>query len=85
MKEGVIVYLVGGAVWPEGVNLKESCERLGVKADQVVLVGPPDGFFEVEEAWHHLYSRGCGRINLLVAALEAPRLRPLYPPCRLSG
>lgn len=85
MKDGVIVYLVGGVEWPSGVDLHASCHRLGLKADQVALVGPPDGFFEVEEAWHHLYCQGCGRINLLVAKWEEPGLRPLRPVLRLSG
>ena len=85
MKEGVIVYLVRGGVVPEGVNLAAVCRNLGLTADQVALVGLPDGFFAVEEAWHHLYTRGCGRINLLVAHWEATGLEPLHPPVRLCG
>ncbi len=85
MKEGVIVYLVRGGELPEGVDLAAACRYLGVAADRVALVGLPHGFFEVEEAWHHLYTRGCGRINLLVARWEANSLAPLYPPVRLCG
>lgn len=85
MKSGLIVYLVGGAELPEDLDLASCCRDIRVNVDRVELVGSGQGFFEVNDAWHHLFTRGCGEIKLLVAQMERRGLRPLQPPVRLSG
>jgi hypothetical protein len=85
MKSGLIVYLVGGAELPAGLDLAGQCRELGLKADRVEFVGPPEGFFAVEDAWHHLLTKGCGDIRLLVAQAQEAHLRPIHPPLRLNG
>jgi hypothetical protein len=85
MKSGLIVYLVGGAELPEGFDLAGSCLKIGFPADRVELVGSGQGFFEVNDAWHFLFTRGYGDIKLLVAETEHDVLRPLRPLVRLSG
>ena|GEM_PF-595201 len=52
---------------------------------RVELVGSRQGFFEVEEAWHYLFTKGYGNIKLLVAQTDQKCLRPLHPLVRLSG
>ncbi len=81
MKRGLIVYLVGGAKLPHGFDLASNCRKLGFSADCVELVGTPDGFFKVEDAWHDLFTRGYGNIQLLVVSAYETRLRPVHPPC----
>jgi len=85
MRSGLIVYLVGGAELPEGFDLAGRCKEIGCPADRVELVGSRQGFFEVNDAWHHLFIKGYGNIKLLVAQTEQECLRPLHPPFRLSG
>jgi hypothetical protein len=85
MKSGLIVYLVGGAQLPEGFDVAGACQDMGFPADRVELVGSRQGFFEVEDAWHFLFTKGCGHINLLVAQADSRSLQPLHPPVRLSG
>jgi len=85
MKSGLIVYLVGGAELPEGFDLAGCCKEIGFPADRVELVGSGEGFFEVNDAWHHLFTKGYGDIKLLVAQTEHNCLRPLHPLVRLSG
>lgn len=85
MKEGLIVYLVGGQDMPDSFNLAEGCRELGLTSDQVEVVARNQGFFSVEDAWHHLLTRGMGRVSLLVASLAPEGLNPLYPPVRLWG
>jgi hypothetical protein len=85
MKSGLIVYLVGGAELPEEFDLASRCKEIGFPADRVELVGSGQGFFEVDDAWHHLFTKGYGDIKLLVAQMEHHGLRPLQPPVRLSG
>ncbi len=86
MKQGLIVYLVGEAEVDQDLNLKAAVQDLGFPADQVGLVSARQGFFEVEEAWHFLYTRGCGRIDLMVArAAGSSSLEALRPPVHLCG
>ena len=85
MKSGLIVYLVGGAELPEGFDLAGRCQEIGFPADRVELVGSRQGFFEVNDAWHHLFIKGYGDIKLLVAATDQKSLRPMHPLVRLSG
>ena len=68
MKSGLIVYLAGGAELPEGFDLAGCCKEIGFPADRVELVGSRQGFFEVNDAWHFLFTKGYGDIKLLVAA-----------------
>ena len=57
MKQGLIVYLVGGAPLPETLDLTEAGRSLGHPADRVELVSRDAGFFSVEDAWHFLATR----------------------------
>ena len=85
MKSGLIVYLVGGAEFPEGFDLASCCKEIGFTADRVELVGSGQGFYDVEDAWHHLFIKGYGDIKLLVAQRDQNCLRPIHPLVRLSG
>ena len=85
MKSGLIVYLVGGAELPEGFDLAGRCKEIGFPADRVELVGPQDGFYDVDDAWHHLVTKGYGYINLLVAQMDQFCLHPIHPLVRLYG
>ena len=86
MKDGLIVYLVGSEALPEDFDLAAASRALGHEAQQVEVVSKDEGFFSVEDAWHFLLTRGCGRINLLVAETEGRgRLKPLSPAVRLCG
>ncbi len=86
MKDGLIVYLVGAPDLPEEFNAPVAAQDLGYAADRVELVAPDQGFFTVEDAWHFLLTRGCGRISLVVGRAEGPNhLRPLGPKVRLYG
>ena len=85
MKSGLIVYLVGGAELPEGFDLASCCKEIGFPADRVELAGSRQGFFEVDDAWHYLFTKGCGDIKLLVAQTDGNGLRPIHPPVRLNG
>jgi hypothetical protein len=86
MKNGLIVYVVSGAELPADFNLQAAARSLGQSSDQVELVSQDQGFFTVEDAWHFLFTRGCGRINLLVAQSEGlGRLKALSPAVRLYG
>jgi hypothetical protein len=85
MKDGLIVYLVGNGM-PAGASLKAAARALGREGQQVEVVSPQEGFFTVEDAWHFLFTRGCGRIHMVVAQAEGSgSLRPLTPPVRLCG
>ncbi|MEJ5330351.1 MAG: hypothetical protein WHT07_09370 [Desulfobaccales bacterium] len=84
MKSGVIVYLVGGAEVPPGMDVAARCRELGLNPDRVEVVGG-EGFYDVQEAWHYLLTQGYGRIQLLVARPEDDHLRPVHPPVRLYG
>ena len=85
MKSGLIVYLTGGTELPEGFDLLSHCRGMGFIADRAELVSSRQGFFEVNDAWHYLFTRGCGDIKLLVALAEHNCLKPVRPPVRLSG
>ena len=86
MKNGLIVYLVGGSELPEGFDAVQAAQALGSEAQRVELVSRQQGFFTVEDAWHFLLTRGCGRISLMVAQAEDRQtLRPLGPQVRLYG
>ncbi len=85
MKSGVIVYLVGGADVPPGLDVAARCRELGLAADRVEVVGGGEGFYDVQEAWHFLLTQGFGRIQLLVAKPTEGELTPVHPPVRLYG
>lgn len=86
MKDGLIVYVVNGAALPSDFDLTAAARSLGQAPDRVELVARDQGFFSVEDAWHFLFTQGCGRINLLVAESESEgRLKALSPAVRLYG
>jgi hypothetical protein len=85
MKEGLIVYLIGGQEIPEPFDLEENCRQLGLPAHQVELVSQSQGFFSVDDAWYFLLTQGFGKVSLLVAQWQQEALQPVYPPVRLCG
>ena len=86
MKDGLILYVVGGEKLPEEFDPVLAARELGQRADRVELVAPEHGFFTVEDAWHFLLTRGCGRISLMVAQAETERgFKALGPVLRLYG
>jgi hypothetical protein len=86
MKDGFIVYLVGETSLPEGFDPELAARELGQRADRVEMVALEQGFFSVEDAWHFLVTRGCGRIRLMVARAEAGGgLEAVGPVVRLYG
>ncbi len=85
MKEGLIVYLVGDQEVPDLFDLYGNCERLGLPAHQVELVGRNQGFFTVDDAWHFLVTQGMAKVSLLIAQWQQDSLQPIYPPVRLCG
>lgn len=86
MQDGLIIYLVGSPALPEDFDAAQAARALGHAAQRVEMVSRHQGFFSVEDAWHFLLTRGCGRISLMVAQYEkAEALRPLGPTVRLSG
>lgn len=86
MKNGLIVYVVGEGELPANFDLAGAVRSLGQSSDQVELVSRHHGFFTVEDAWHFLFTRGCGRIKLLVAETAEPgSLKALGPAVRLYG
>ena len=70
---------------PEGFDLAGHCKEIGFPADRVELVGSRQGFFEVNDAWHHLFTKGYGDIKLLVAETDQKCLLPVHPLVRLNG
>jgi len=60
-------------------------KRRSLDSNRVELVGSGHGFYEVEEAWLHLITKGYGNIQLLVAQTDQKGLRPIHPLVRLSG
>lgn len=86
MKNGLIVYVVGGGELPADFDLAAAAHSLGQSPDRVELVSKDQGFFTVEDAWHFLFTQGCGRINLLVAeTADQGKLKLLSPAVRLYG
>jgi hypothetical protein len=86
MKDGLIVYLVSSSDLAEDFDAAAATQSWGYPAHRVELVSQTQGFFAVEDAWHFLLTRGCGRISLMVAQAEGPEhLRPLGPAVRLCG
>jgi hypothetical protein len=86
MKDGLIVYVVSETGLPANFDLKTAARSLGQTPHRVELVSRNQGFFTVEDAWHFLWTRGCGRINLLVAEPDnGGTLKALSPAVRLCG
>lgn len=86
MKDGLIVYLVSSSELPEDFDAARAALASGYRADLVETVSARHGFFSVEDAWHFLLTRGCGRIRLMVAQAQGrEQLRPLGPAVHLCG
>lgn len=85
MKQGVIVYLLGGGEPPAGVKPGTHYQGLSQPAGPLEIVVSRQGILELDDAWHFLLARGCEPIHLLVTRAEQDRLRPLYPLVCLSG
>lgn len=85
MKQGIIVYLLGGGEPPTGVRPGSHFQGLSQAAEPVEVVVSQSGVLELDDAWHFLLTQECETIHLLVTQAESDRLRPLYPLVRLSG
>lgn len=85
MKQGIIVYLLGGGEPPQGVIPATHYQGLSQPAGPLEVVVSRPGFLELDDAWHFLLSLGCDPIHLLVTQAEQDRLLPLYPLVRLTG
>ena len=84
MKQGIIVYLLGGGEPPAGVKPGLHFQGLSQAADPMEIVVSQPGVLELDEAWHFLLTRKCAPIHLLITRAEEDRLRPLYPLVRLT-
>jgi hypothetical protein len=84
MKQGVIVYLLGGGEPPPGVEPGTHYQGLRQPAGPLEVVVSRQGILELDDAWHFLLHLGCDPIHLLITQPEQDRLRPLYPLVRLS-
>ena len=85
MKQGLIVYLMGGGEPPAGVTPGTHYQGLRHLTGPTEVVVTQPGILELDDAWHFLLSLGCEPIHLLVTMAEHDRLRPLYPLVRLTG
>jgi hypothetical protein len=85
MKQGIIVYLLGGGELPEGLTAGAFYQGLSQAAGPLEIVVSRSGNLELDDAWHFLLTLGCEPIHLLVTMAEQDRLRPLYPLVRLTG
>ena len=85
MKQGIIVYLLGGGEPPAGVKPGFHFQGLSQAAGPLEIVVSQPGVLELDDAWHFLMTRECETIHLLIARAEPDRLCPLYPLVRLSG
>ena len=85
MKQGIIVYLLGGGEPPEGLKPGAHYQGLRHPTGPLELVVSRPGILELDDAWHFLLTLGCEPIHLLVTRAECDRLQPLYPLVRLTG
>ncbi|MBU4448701.1 MAG: hypothetical protein KKD99_08950 [Proteobacteria bacterium] len=85
MKQGIIVYLLGGGELPEGFDPGTYYQGLSHLTGPMEVVVSQPGILELDDAWHFLLARGCEPIHLLVTQAEQDRLNPLYPLVRLTG
>ena len=85
MKQGIILYLLGGGEPPEGVIPATHYRGLSQSGAPLEVVVSQPGILELDDAWHFMLARGCEPIHLLVTQAEHDRLRPLYPLVRLTG
>jgi hypothetical protein len=85
MTQGIIVYLLGGEVPPEGVEAGAHYQGLSNPKGPLEIVVSQPGNLDLDDAWHFLLTRGCEPIHLLVAQVHRDRLQPLYPLVRLTG
>jgi len=84
MKQGVIVYVMGGDEPPQGVIPGTLYQGLSQPSGPTEVVISRHGILDLDDAWHFLLNRGCDPIHLLVTQAEEDRLRPVYPLVRLS-
>jgi hypothetical protein len=84
MKQGIIVYLLGGGEMPAGLNPGAHYPGLSNPRGPMEIVVSRPGILELDDAWHFLLTLGCDPIHLLVARADDDRLQPLYPLVRLT-
>ncbi|OGP71380.1 MAG: hypothetical protein A2Z73_04205 [Deltaproteobacteria bacterium RBG_13_60_28] len=85
MKQGIIVYLLGGGEPPAGLIAGAHYQGLSHATGPLAVVVSQPGILELDEARHFLLTQGCETIYLLVTQAEPDRLHPLYPLVRLTG
>jgi hypothetical protein len=84
MKQGIILYLLGGGELPDGVEPGNHYQVLSHPTGPMEFVVSRPGTLELDDAWHFLLNLGCETIHLLVALADHGRLRLLNPLVRLS-
>jgi hypothetical protein len=85
MKQGVIVYLLGGGEPPEGLLPGTLYKGFSQPTGSTEVMVSQPGILELDEAWQFLLSQGCETIFLLVTQAEPDRLHPLHHLVRLTG
>jgi len=84
MKQGMIIYLLGGGMLPEGIDVGACYQGLSTPTGPLEIVISQPGKLELDTAWHSLLKRGCEPIHLLVAQTDHNRLQPICPLIRLT-
>jgi hypothetical protein len=85
MKQGIIIYLLGGGILPEGVDVGAYYQGLGTPTCPLEIVISQPGKLDLDTAWHFLLRKGCEPIHLLVAQTDHDSLQPIYPLVRLTN
>ncbi len=67
MKTGVILYIVGGEVPYDDVDMEDVVKRLDLKVDRVEIVSANSSHFDVMDAWWLLMAKGMKRVVCMLA------------------
>jgi len=86
MKKGLIVYLTESDGFPETFDAEEAVSRLTLPCDCSVPAAATEGYYNVQEAWHLLLTRGMQHIAVVKGKLDdAGDIELFGEPLRLCG
>ena len=86
MKKGLIVYLTDSESLPETFDAEEAMARLSLPWDCSVPAAAIEGYYDVQEAWHLLLTRGMQHIAVVKGKLNgAGDIKLFGEPLRLHG
>jgi len=86
MKRGLIVYLTDSESLPDSFSPDEALATVPLKCERSLLAAAGEGFFDIEEALHHLIVRGMQHVSCVKARLDGSgRLELFGEPLRLHG